>query len=276
MERILFNALFGAQSPDGRRIRYYTPLEGPRAYHQGDTYCCPNNYRRIVAELPRMILYSGQNQLFVNLFAACSVQTEIHSVPVSIQMDTRYPYAPDCVITVCPQKPKAFALNLRIPRWCRSAVFGVNDGPLEKIECPENGWFSIDRQWQSGDRIHVRLDMPLRLIRGRQAQAGRAAVMMGPLVFCVNRERHPGLSARDLHELVMDPGSLQGPFPDQTVVPGERVCRIKAWRAHTCYPLVPPDVDLTLTPFTDPGGEAVYLRVPSPESGTFEDDELLS
>jgi DUF1680 family protein len=30
MERTIFNALFAAQSPDGRQLRYYTPLEGKR------------------------------------------------------------------------------------------------------------------------------------------------------------------------------------------------------------------------------------------------------
>ena len=32
MERTIFNALFAAQSPDGRHIRYYTPFECSRAY----------------------------------------------------------------------------------------------------------------------------------------------------------------------------------------------------------------------------------------------------
>ncbi len=57
MERAIYNALFAAQSPDGRQIRYYSPFDGPREYFKGDTYCCPCNYRRIVAELPGMICY---------------------------------------------------------------------------------------------------------------------------------------------------------------------------------------------------------------------------
>jgi DUF1680 family protein len=41
MERAIYNALFAAQSPDGRRLRYYVPLEGARKYFDRDTYCCP-------------------------------------------------------------------------------------------------------------------------------------------------------------------------------------------------------------------------------------------
>ena len=35
--------------------------------------------------------------------------------------------------------------------------------------------------------------MPLRFVRGRQSQVGRAAVMRGPVVFCLNRERNKDL-----------------------------------------------------------------------------------
>ena len=51
IERTIYNALFAAQSPDGRRIRYFVPMEGQRQYFPEDNYCCPGNYRRIVADL---------------------------------------------------------------------------------------------------------------------------------------------------------------------------------------------------------------------------------
>lgn len=57
IERTIYNALFAAQSPDGRRLRYFSPTEGPREYWATDTYCCPCNYRRIVSELPAMVFY---------------------------------------------------------------------------------------------------------------------------------------------------------------------------------------------------------------------------
>lgn len=41
MERVIYNALFAAQSPDGRQIRYYTPLDGNRIYWPPDTSACP-------------------------------------------------------------------------------------------------------------------------------------------------------------------------------------------------------------------------------------------
>jgi uncharacterized protein len=51
MERTIYNALFAANSPDFRRIRYFTPFDGKRFYSPTlDTFCCPNNYRRFMGD----------------------------------------------------------------------------------------------------------------------------------------------------------------------------------------------------------------------------------
>ena len=77
MERAVFNALFAAQSPDGRHIRYYTPFECSRVYFPQDSYCCPNNYRRIISELPTMIYYQAPRELTVNLYTASTVKADL-------------------------------------------------------------------------------------------------------------------------------------------------------------------------------------------------------
>ena len=67
LERIIYNALFAVQSPDGRRLHYFTPLEGKRIYFEKDTYCCPNNFRRIMSKLPAFIYYRSAKGVAVNL-----------------------------------------------------------------------------------------------------------------------------------------------------------------------------------------------------------------
>ena len=49
MERTIYNALFAAQAPDGRRICYFTPFTGKRHFQTIDTFCCNGNFRRAVA-----------------------------------------------------------------------------------------------------------------------------------------------------------------------------------------------------------------------------------
>jgi DUF1680 family protein len=275
MERSIYNALFAAQSPDGRRIRYYSPFDGPRAYFSGDTYCCPCNYRRIVAELPSMIYYQGHDGVTVNLYAASSAQLQLAGgVGLTIRQQTDYPRSGQMAVTLEPAQPTRFTLRLRVPRWCTAAKITACGQPVDtRIE--PGTFVALDRMWKAGDRVALDLAMPWRLVRGRQAQAGRVAVARGPMIFCLSRERHPALAKLDLRLLTLAPNSLEGPQPDATL-PGGVACRVKAWGPGRWYPHAKPDLSLTLTEFPDPAGEATYFNVPNPHAAVIVDDELAT
>ncbi|MGQ9912970.1 MAG: beta-L-arabinofuranosidase domain-containing protein [Thermogutta sp.] len=275
MERAIYNALFAAQSPDGRRIRYYTPFDGPRSYHPGDTYCCPCNYRRIVAELPGMIGYAAPDGIAINLYTP-SVIT--HHLPdgaaVTVRQETEYPRTGTVRVTITPDRPREMALRLRIPQFCEKAVITAPwlERPLERSG---GGWAEIRRRWQPGDTLELALPMSLRYVKGRRSQVGRVAVMYGPVVFCLSRAAHPELKDTDLRLLTLQPESLEGPFPNDAVHPGGMACRVKAWGPGDWYPHGSPRFTLTLTEFPDPQGEATYFHVPDPYDPRFVDDELI-
>ena len=274
MERAIHNALFAAQSPDGRRIRYYSPFEGPRSYFEGDTYCCPCNYRRIVAELPAMIYYQSDEGITLNLYTPSIARTECGGVPLTVAQETAYPSSGQVSIRLDPARSVSFALRLRIPRWCSEAKVAVNGQPLEgTIEA--GAFFAIEREWQPGDRVELDMPMPLRLVKGRKAQAGRVTVMRGPLVFCLNRARNESLASEDLRLITIDPSTLAGPSPDVSVHPDGLSCTVRAWRTTNWYPKAKTDWELILTEFADPGGEAAYFHVPNPNESVFVEDELI-
>ena len=124
MERMLYNALLAAQSPDGRRIRYYNPFEGPRKYWPRDTYCCPNNYRRIMAELPGHVVYRDRDGggLVVNFYTPFEGKTTLNGVPVKIGMETAYPTDDEVIVTLEAASAVEASLRLRIPTWCSQAT----------------------------------------------------------------------------------------------------------------------------------------------------------
>jgi DUF1680 family protein len=278
MERAIFNALFAAQSPDGRRIRYYTPFDGPRAYYGTDTYCCPCNYRRIVAELPSLVYYQTDGGVAVNLYASSQASLLLDEVKVEIRQETDYPRSGRVVITVDPTQPAEFPLRLRIPRWCQGATVAVNDERATATDPAGDRFFAITRTWRAGDRVTLEMPMPWRLVKGRVAQAGRAAVARGPQVFCLSRSRNKdvkGIESVDLRLLVLDPSSIEGPIPDDTIRPDGVACRVKAWRPGDFYPHAKPTMELTLTEFPDPDGEATYFLVPNPADERLVDDELM-
>ena len=72
--------------------RYFSPVEGPRVYFSGDSYCCPCNYRRIVSELPLMVFYRADNGLVVNLLhPAQRIHSGTRDVDCPVVQETDYP-----------------------------------------------------------------------------------------------------------------------------------------------------------------------------------------
>jgi DUF1680 family protein len=276
MERTLFNALFASQSPEGRRLRYFAPLEGARSYWKTDTYCCPCNYRRIIAELPTMVFYRAQDGVAVNLYTPSQALLTVgKGVPLTLRQETAYPNSGKVCLRLEPGSPVKFPLKLRIPAWVSGATVKVN-GEAARGKLTPGTFFEVSREWRSGDLVVLDLPMPWRLVKGRQRQAGRVAVMRGPQVFCLDPAQNPALAksdGTDLGYLALDPASLGEPVPNAAVRPDGIGCRIQAWKPG--FGLSPKaDYELTLTEFPDPDGKATYFRLRD-FSGAV-DDELLS
>ena len=258
--RTVPNALFAAQSPDGRRLRYYTPFEGRRDYFERDTYCCPNNFRRIVSELPQMVYYRFDGGLAVNLYTPSKATVQVRDgLAATVQQETDYPNSGRVAIELCLPKPSRFEVRLRIPAWCRGAAVKIDGDPINS-EIKPGRFLTIERDWQRETLIELDLPMSWRLIRGRRLQAGRAAVMRGPMVFCCHE---PATG-----ELTLDPATLDGPtVVDHTIRPDGMAAHIRAGRGNAAD-----EKQLVLTEFADPDGRPTYFNLPGP--GGAEDDEL--
>jgi len=274
IERTVHNTLFAAQSPDGRRLRYFAPLEGKREYWPGDTYCCPCNYRRIVSELPQMIYYRTRGGLAVNLYTASEAKTEAGGAALVVRQETDYPNSGKVVLRLDPAAPARFPLRLRVPLWAAGAKAAVNGQAVEGPLRPGT-FLEIDREWKVGDAVTLDLPLAWRLVKGRKRQSGRAAVMRGPLVFCLNPSPHKGIAnwdGADLSRITLDPASLGEPVPSDAVRPGGLACRVRAWKPS--FDLSKRgEMELALTEFPDPDGKATYFRLRDMSAAV--DDELL-
>ena len=275
MERTIHNTLFGAQSPDGRLLRYYTPFEAPRVFFDKDTYCCPNNYRRGIGDLPKYVVYRTGKGLLVNLYTPSTVETALKDgTTVRLTQDTAYPSEGTVRVRVSLEGENAFALGFRIPRWCANASVKVNGEPAG-ADCAPGTVCTVERTWKNGDEVALSLPMALRLVKGRRSQVGRVAVMYGPLVFGLNKAYNEGMGESQPRLLTMNPDTLEGPFADDSVHPGGLACTVEVWDPGQWYP-GPASRKVTLTEFPDPGIEGAYFVAPNPEDARFVDDELLA
>ena len=281
LERTIYNALFAANSPEGRWIRYFTPFTGDRQYDTRDCYCCCGNYRRAVAELPQKVYYrTPEGGIALNLFSNSKKAFDVKGQTVTVLQETAYPNDGDVKLTFSTPKPVAFAFQFRTPRWCEKITLRVNDEAPVTIDPAGQklGCYVLNRTWRQGDVARISMPMIWRFLRGRAVQDGRVVLLRGPMVYCIGKDQNAELLKKcpEPRNLVIDPASLVGPAQDDSIRPNGLKAVAKAW--------LNPDrtsdaVTVTLTEFTDPSGQEVYFRVPnladtSPVRLT--DDEIVS
>ena len=278
MERTIYNALFAAQEPAGRRLRYFTPFTGARAYYNQDGFCCPGNYRRIVAELPQKVYYRcADGGVAVNLLTAskATVQAGLDAT-VTLAQETDYPNSGHVVIRVTPSREIAFPLRLRIPRWCRGATVQLNgEAPVPAASGAKP--FEVLRSWKAGDKVTLELPMAWRFVKGHQLQEGKAALMRGPVVYCLGTaqnvealKKYPNFSG-----IVVDTKSIGEPEPDTTVRPDGKKVKVGVWvEAPGAWSKGAPRETLTFTEYVDPTGIATFVHVL--DLGQAVEDELMS
>ena len=221
MERAIYNALFAAQSPSGRQIRYFTPFAGPREYFGADGFCCPGNYRRIVAELPEMVYYKTQQGVAINLFTPSQKSIDLGGGrSVTIKQETAYPTSGVVKISLTPSEAMTFPLRLRIPRWCANATLSVNGGSADMV-LRGGKYCEIHRKWKPGDTLTLDMPMTWRLVRGRRLQEGHVALLRGPVVYCIGTAQNGELlkKYKEPRKLIIDPASLGEPVTDASVRP---------------------------------------------------------
>ena len=273
VERAIFNALFAAQSPDGRRVRYYTSFSGPRTYTELDTYCCPGNFRRGIGALPTFVYYRLENGVAINLYGESTATVDLgDDEQLAIRQETDYPASGRVDIHIDPSVAASFDLRLRVPAWCPAAQVTVNSEPIDDAETGALGAIEINRHWEIGDTVSLDMPMPWRFVKVREMQAGRVAVMRGPVVYCLNPDRNEGVDGMCLRDISLDPSSLSPPETDDAFRPHGTACHLRAWSPGRS-PGEPTDLALLLSEYPDSGGEEVYFRTADTDLAV--EDELI-
>ncbi|MCY2988404.1 MAG: glycoside hydrolase family 127 protein [Planctomycetota bacterium] len=283
LERTIYNALFAANSPDGRWIRYFTPFTGDRQYDTRDFFCCCGNYRRAVAELPQKVYYrTPDGGIALNLFTNSKKAFDVQGQTVTILQETAYPNDGEVKLTFSTQKqkPVAFAFQFRTPRWSEKITLRVNDEAPVTIDPvgQKLGCYGLNRTWKDGDVVNISMPMAWRFLRGRAVQDGRVVLLRGPLVYCIGKDQNAELLKKcpEPRNLVIDPASIAEPVADASIRPNGWKVIAQAWLNQD---RTGEKVAVTLTEFIDPSGQDVYFRVPNLAATSpvrLTDDEIVS
>lgn len=280
LERIVLNQLFGAQRCDGAAWGYYVQMEGKKPYSSTlDGHCCLSSGPRGVALIPTLALSTDADGVVVNLYDEGTARLELRDhTAVALTTETRYPGDESIRIRVEPQVKHAFAVKLRMPLWCQKASIKVNGKSVKASPGPD-GYLALTRTWQKGDRVELRLKLEPREVVGDHKNAGKLAIMYGPLVLAADEALLPpsvrggvGDDARSLHPLdaIAVPGAnlatlkvTPEPAPAKLKTwPGAQTFRVNAVKLNsqdatkTATPL-----QLRLIPFADAGGTGTEYKI---------------
>jgi hypothetical protein len=175
--------------PNGRTFYYsdYRLGGGRKVYHPDTFPCCSGTYIEAVADYHNLIYFKDASSLYVNLFVPSEVTWNRDGSDIKVEQETSYPEADTTTLTMRPAKPTAFDLKVRVPRWCHKATAEVNGKPAEFAASPD-GWATLHRTWNPGDRVTVRLAMEPYLAPIDKQHPNRVAVMSGPVVLVRKQE----------------------------------------------------------------------------------------
>ncbi|MDO9510401.1 MAG: glycoside hydrolase family 127 protein [Bacteroidales bacterium] len=205
LERTLYNGFLSGVSLDGDRFFYPNPLESDGSHQRSpwfDCSCCPTNVARFLPSLPGYIYAQKENQLFVNLYIGNRAEINMDFGKLNIIQSTNYPWDGTIDIELNPEVQKSFTVMLRIPSWAGDQPFPgdlyrFQNEPEEKILLKINGelvetviyhgYAVIVKEWLPGDKIQLKLPMPVRKIVAHKMiedDMDKMAFSRGPLVYC--------------------------------------------------------------------------------------------
>ena len=225
-ERALYNNVLSGVSLTGDRFFYDNPLESSGEHERQRWFgcaCCPGNVTRFIASVPGY-MYAVDNgakgaspqTIFVNLYA----QSTATIGSVELQQITGYPWDGKVQIKVT-KGGGHFDLKLRIPGWLKArpldnSLYAYTDRPQPysitvngQAFYPENtGYYTISRQWKTGDVVEVNFPMPVRRIVANtlaEDLRGKVCLERGPVVYCLEAADQPDSTIFDKYLLDAQP-----------------------------------------------------------------------
>ena len=242
VERALYNTVLAGINIEGDRYFYVNPLEVVPEFCTSHTYmdhvkpvrqkwfgvaCCPTNVARTLASLGQYIYAQDEEALYIHQFISSTAKTVINGNELSVEMDSLL--LQDGKVWLKVHTKKVAALKIRIPEYASETECLVN-GEKASYYCTPNGYLKI---WLTeGDNdVYINFHVKAKWVAANdqvRADAGKAALMKGPLVYCLEEVDNGELLSQvyvDANVAVKEEEpvkSLSGEIPS-LVYPGIRV-----------------------------------------------------
>jgi DUF1680 family protein len=187
IETLLYNGMGAAlpTQPDGHTFYYgdYRLSGGIKQFYWHEWPCCSGTYWQAVSDYHNIIYFRDARGLYVNLFVPSEVMWIQDRHQVLLRQETKYPEEETTSFCLEMKRPVRFALHFRVPSWSTGiSIISLNGAPIG-LPAEPGRWATIEREWNTGDRLAIRIPIALRMLPVDRQHPDRVAMMWGPVVL---------------------------------------------------------------------------------------------
>ncbi|MCB9460610.1 MAG: glycoside hydrolase family 127 protein [Anaerolineaceae bacterium] len=222
-ERGLFNHILGSQDPEAGMVTYFISHRPGhvKLYNtpENSFWCCVGTGIENHAKYGDTIYYHDDDSLYVNLFIASELIWPERGI--TLRQETTFPDEDTTRLLFTCHKPTSLALKIRYPYWAEGMTLTVN-GEAVAVDGEPGSYVTIEREWQDGDEVIIKLPMSLRL-EALPGEPDIVAFMYGPIVLVGalgTDDEMPGPYLNDYH--VREAAANFLPTPDVPVLKGSK------------------------------------------------------
>jgi uncharacterized protein len=183
-ERGLFNHILASQDPATGGMIYYCPfLPGAfRTYSTPDAsfWCCVGTGLENHGKYPDTVYFQGESTLYVNLFIASELNWR--GKGLRVRQETRFPEEQGTTLAFTVEKPVRLMVKVRFPAWATSGMTLTVNGVQQPVDGTPGSYATVEREWNTGDTLAVRLPMTLRT-EAVPDNPKVVAVLYGPILL---------------------------------------------------------------------------------------------
>jgi uncharacterized protein len=193
-ERMLYNAFYASLSLNGDRFFHHNVAQKDEPVERFEWHalpCCPPNIVKLFAKVGGFFYSPDYEGIFVNHYGSSEADIPFGNGIKLVQV-SNYPWDAAIGIQVYPSNSTEFTLRLRIPTWARSHTVSVNGFEINSEA--RQGWVSIQRRWDKGDKIELNIPMAIERVTMPPRFAdylNLVALQRGLIVYCVEQQDAP-------------------------------------------------------------------------------------
>ncbi len=223
VERALYNTVLSGIAMDGKSFFYVNPLEvwpdncmertskehiKPVRQTWFGVACCPPNIARTLASMGQYMYFADEDTLYVNLYISSNMSLELAGDETEVEMESDLTNTGRVKIRVTRREgAEACGLALRIPDYVREYSVRLDGETAGDTAEPEEartagnaprlvkGYLYIEGIQKAETEIEIDFHVPPRFVRANpkvREDAGKLALMKGPLVYCLEETDNGG------------------------------------------------------------------------------------